>query len=177
MYKLALVVGRFQPLHLGHEAMIDAAFKVSEKVIVCISSAQESNTQKNPFDYKTRKDILSKVYPNAIILPLNDIGVGNNGKWGEYVLNTVYKSQKEYPDIFVCGFETRRINWFDGCEKEPDVLTISRNKLNISSTMLRNALKDGKAWKDMVNPKLHSYYEELFKDLDFNLLIKESKSI
>ena len=89
-FRLGLIVGRFQTLHLGHQAMIDTAAALCEKVVVFIGSSQESGTAKNPFTYEMRRKYLRKVCGRRIkIYPLPDIGVGNTPEWGEYLLNNV----------------------------------------------------------------------------------------
>lgn len=39
---LGLVLGRFQPFHLGHLHLINLAFKENQQVIICIGSAQKA---------------------------------------------------------------------------------------------------------------------------------------
>ncbi len=51
----AFVLGRFQPLHLGHIDLIRGALNAAEKVLVIIGSANEAISLKNPFDYKFRE--------------------------------------------------------------------------------------------------------------------------
>lgn len=113
-YELGIIVGRFQTFHTGHEYMIRKAVELCDTVGVFIGSAQESATFKNPFSYLLREEMLRKVFGNALkIYPLLDIGVGNNSKWGDYVLENVEKRFGRKPDLLVSGKEERRIDWFD----------------------------------------------------------------
>ena len=91
-YRLGLVLGRFQGLHIGHEAVIRKALSVCDRVIVMIGSADKEGTAHDPFSAKLRREMLEAVFPRlvrsgrVIIVPLNDLGVGNVPAWGDYVI-------------------------------------------------------------------------------------------
>ncbi len=76
---ILVFIGRFQPFHIGHKAVLDAALKQAEHVIVLAGSANRSRSFRNPFTFEDRAEMISKVYPNETlntkqlkILPLND---------------------------------------------------------------------------------------------------------
>ena len=158
--KLGVVVGRFQPLHKGHEKIINYALKKCKRVAVFIGSAQEENTERNPFSYEVRKHMLRMIYGNRIeIYPLYDLGVGENTKWGDYLLKTITNTCGR-PDAMVYGNDGVRSNWF----KPEDIADIKqiimkREKLPISATMVRDAimLDNQDDLRKMVNPKILGY--------------------
>ncbi len=162
-YKLGIIVGRFQTFHTGHEDMISTAIKLCDKVGVFVGSAQESGTMKNPFTYTARERILKKVFGDKIdVFPLDDIGVGNNSKWGDYVLKNVYDRYSQKPDLLVSGKEGRRIDWFDSIGG----LSVSElyvpKKIYISATKMREHLinDDFESWKSYTSEVLWDDYEE-----------------
>ncbi|UCE28942.1 MAG: nicotinamide-nucleotide adenylyltransferase [Candidatus Bathyarchaeota archaeon] len=55
-----LFVGRFQPFHLGHLKAIEWILKRCEKVTIVIGSSLESFTQRNPFTFEERKEMIAK---------------------------------------------------------------------------------------------------------------------
>lgn len=57
-YNTGIVIGRFQPFHLGHKFLIDEALKVCEQIIVGIGSSNIID-EKNPYSYKKREHILT----------------------------------------------------------------------------------------------------------------------
>ena len=174
-HKLALILGRFQGLHLGHKAMIQTAFDNAEKVIILIGSAQEYRTSKNPLTYLERKELLAKVFPAAIIRPIPDIGVGNNSNWGDYVIETVKKyCDGQVPDLIITGEEERRDTWFDNYNIEH----ISVPKVfEISGTQMRKyALTDKEAWcRFTPNVIWENYYD--IKEIISVSTENETKSI
>ena len=153
-FDLGLIVGRFQAFHNGHKYMIDKALDICDTVGVLIGSSQESGTQKNPFDYETRKNILTAVYGDDVdIFPLPDIGVGNNSKWGDYVLENAEKRFGKKPDLLVSGKEERRIDWFDSVGGlliselyVPKIIDISATRMR--EMLILNEKEEGKRFTD-----------------------------
>ena len=91
-FSLGILVGRFQTIHTGHEQMIRTALALCGRVGIFVGSSQESGTANNPFPYATRERLLRLLFGEQIqVFPLPDIGVGNNGTWGDYVLENVKK--------------------------------------------------------------------------------------
>lgn len=164
VYKLGITVGRFQTFHKGHQVMIDTAIGLCEKVGVFIGSSQESGTNKNPFTYEMRESILKKIYGDRIqIYPLPDIGVGNNSKWGDYVLENVIEKCGESPDLLISGKEERRIDWFDSVKGLmiaelyiPKTIDISANKMR--ELFVKN---DFDTWKEFCDERLWSSFSEM----------------
>ena len=163
-YKLGILVGRFQTIHLGHEKMVNTALHLCRQVGVFVGSSQESLTSKNPFSYEIREEMLHAVFGDAIrVYPLPDIGVGNNPRWGDYVLQNVEARFSCLPDLLVSGKEARRLDWFDSVAG----LVISElyipKSIDISATEMRQFFlaDDFESWKKHTNPRLWSKYPEL----------------
>lgn len=163
-FKNALVLGRFQMLHKGHEDIINKALELADKVLVFIGSADKENVEDNPFSYEIRYKMLNEIYGDKIIIkPLNDLGVGNVFAWGDYVI----KNAKEYiesVDLIVEGIEAKCELWFsDELKKEISFKKVDRNIIDVSATKLRDLMynNDYNEWKKWVNPKLHKYYSML----------------
>lgn len=60
----AVLIGRFQPLHNGHMALLHAALERARQVVVVLGSAWQAPNPKNPFSWQERaqmmRDALSK---------------------------------------------------------------------------------------------------------------------
>lgn len=163
-FELGVMVGRFQTFHLGHEYMIEKAVAVCERVGIFVGSSQESGTAKNPYTYEQREQMLRAVFGDRIeIFPLPDIGVGNNSKWGDYVLENVRSRFGKAPDLLVSGKEERRVSWFDSVEGVSVAELYVPKIIDISATAMRSFLVDGdlEAWKQYTNPALWDSYEAL----------------
>lgn len=91
-YKRLVVVGRFQPPHLGHVHLIEYALSLAEEILVVIGSAQDSFTFKNPLTAGERYELLDKLlrkrfgseyYRRVRLIPVMDINM--NKVWVKYL--------------------------------------------------------------------------------------------
>ena len=184
LYKLGLIVGRFQVCHLGHEDMIRRSLAIADKTIILVGSAQEANTAKNPFSFEMRKEILEAIFKEEIaageliIQALNDIGVGNNSSWGEYVLNECYKHLGSYPDILVSGKESRRVSWFDNLDIKLAELYIPKT-IDTSSTNMKEAMINNEYayWQKYSNPLIWPLYDKMREIVIASQINTDTKSM
>lgn len=63
--ELAVYIGRFQPFHNGHLALLTEALKTAAHVVVVIGSAHQARTPKNPFTWQERADMIRLATPEA----------------------------------------------------------------------------------------------------------------
>lgn len=59
-YKTGLLIGRFQPFHLGHLYLIKKGLKNAENLVIGVGSVNVKN-EFNPFTVKQRREMLEKV--------------------------------------------------------------------------------------------------------------------
>lgn len=62
-YDLAIVMGRFQFVHLFHEALIDKARSLANHTLIVVGSAYQAPSIQNPLSFKERASLLSSLYP------------------------------------------------------------------------------------------------------------------
>jgi len=77
-YNYGVYIGRFQPLHIGHEHVIREALNKVETLILIVGSAYQARTPINPFTFDERKEMIESVFRHEvmsgriIIAPLRD---------------------------------------------------------------------------------------------------------
>ena len=76
----ALVIGRFQPFHLGHLSMVKKVIGDCDKLIIGIGSAQFSHSTSNPFTAGERHLMISRSLEDDEIfdyylIPINDLSI------------------------------------------------------------------------------------------------------
>lgn len=77
-YHFGVYIGRFQPLHVGHEHVIREALKQVDKLIVIVGSSFMARTPVNPFTFEERKAMIALSFGyeiqmgRLIVLPLYD---------------------------------------------------------------------------------------------------------
>lgn len=61
----AVLIGRFQPLHNGHMALLRRALQEAGQVIAVLGSAHQVRSPKNPFTWQERADMIAASLPPA----------------------------------------------------------------------------------------------------------------
>lgn len=97
-YDLAVVIGRFQPVHNGHIALINEAKKIADEVLILVGSSFQAQTYKNPFTFNQRMGMLySTQNPHDCLIhvePLRDEPY-NEELWIQNVQAKVSKLEKK----------------------------------------------------------------------------------
>lgn len=62
----ALVVGRFQPVHKGHVALLQRALEACQEVVVGIGSSTARPSLRNPFTAAERRQMITACFPGAV---------------------------------------------------------------------------------------------------------------
>ena len=84
MYDTAIYIGRFEPPHAGHVALLERALQCAHQAIVVIGSAWQVRSPKNPFTWQERADMLRAALPatdraRLRVLPVRDYY--NEARW------------------------------------------------------------------------------------------------
>lgn len=166
-YDCGLIIGRFQPFHLGHCIILERALAQCNKVIIVIGSAQESGTPHNPLTSQEREqliiDSLDECYLERVqFLHLNDReNWSNDSSFGEYVMEAIRKQFDIVPSVVFEGKESCRNSWFDTVNI--DIVQISRNKCTTSGTQLREAIYNGyrSVWENECAPGTENWFDTI----------------
>ena len=82
-YKIALIVGRFQPFHNGHLFLFKKALSMADKIIFGIGSASIYD-ENNPLSYEQRKQMINTVVKKFLLLEWKQqqiLSVVNLSQW------------------------------------------------------------------------------------------------
>ncbi|MEM3852174.1 MAG: nicotinamide-nucleotide adenylyltransferase [Methanomassiliicoccales archaeon] len=143
-----LIVGRFQPFHLGHESAVMEVLSQCEEIVIAIGSAQYSHTQENPFTASERYEMIyaamqdRNLQGRVHIVPVNDIH--QNVLWVQHVRSTV----PSFAVIYTNNPLTARLFREAGYEVG-ETRIYSREKY--SGTIIREKMLKGGEWKDSVS--------------------------
>ena len=69
MHDTALLIGRFEPVHSGHLALLQEALRQAPQVIVVVGSAWQPRSPKNPFTWQEREAMLREAQAMALRIP------------------------------------------------------------------------------------------------------------
>lgn len=116
-YNYLVFIGRFQPFHIGHKNVIDAALEKADNVIILIGSSNVARSYRNPFLFSERAEMINLAYPEKIrdrliIRPSED--VYNNQLWIKKTQETVQEvvlnhANREHPNVWIQGLNDIKI--------------------------------------------------------------------
>ena len=137
-----LYLGRFQPFHNGHAAVLDALS--DEDVILVIGSADLERTPENPFSYRERMEmILRSGYRPFIMLPIADIN--NYPMWVGHVESMVPR----FESVVTNNPRDRELFSTAGYPLH-EVPLFSREEYN--ATHIRGLIARDEPWEHLVPP-------------------------
>ena len=141
-----LLIGRFQPFHLGHLDAVLFGLARTDSLSICIGSSNKYNEKKNPFSATERREmILSSIEPSIInrvkIFDIPD--VDNHEKWTFEIDQIVPKYDVVFTnDEFTKTlFEKHQINV---------IQVMLKDREKFSGTNIRQLILDDKNWQDLV---------------------------
>jgi nicotinamide-nucleotide adenylyltransferase len=142
-----LYIGRFQPYHLGHEAVLQEISQEMDEIVIAIGSAQESHTTINPFTAGERMemicaslravDLMSRCY----VIPVEDIN--RNSIWVAHLQSMIPQFDVVYSNnpLVVTLFSEANVAVRKPPMCQRDVY---------SGTVIRKTMREGGDWKRLV---------------------------
>ena len=141
-----LLIGRFQPFHLGHLDAVLFGLSRAENLFICIGSSNKSNEKKNPFSAEERREmIISSIEPSMMDrLKIFDVpDVGDHEKW----TFEIDKIVPNYGIIFSNDEFTKTL--FE--KREMNVVpVVLKDREKFSGTNVRELIAGDKNWQDLV---------------------------
>lgn len=145
-HDIAVYVGRFQPFHNGHLALLRQALQHAPLCVVVLGSANQARTPKNPFTWQERTEMIRLALPEAErerlrFVPVRDYY--NEARWVQAVRSGVTEAAlKEHlhtPGVVLVGHfkdaTSEYLRRFPGWQ----LLSVERQP-TADATQLRDAL-------------------------------------
>ncbi|MBI5554070.1 MAG: nicotinamide-nucleotide adenylyltransferase [Candidatus Diapherotrites archaeon] len=166
-----LVVGRFQPYHVGHHEAIKRALKEVNELVIAVGSSQNSFELKDPFTAGERIEMIGlalaaeKLRDRCFIVPIDDIN--QYGLWASKVVSYC----PEFDLVYTNNPIVKQLFEREGIEVKPMV----SNRSEIDSTKIRKAMGTGKGWEKMVPSAVAKYLHELGCMARMKAIVAEEK--
>ncbi|MBN1389415.1 MAG: nicotinamide-nucleotide adenylyltransferase [Candidatus Thermoplasmatota archaeon] len=142
-----LFIGRFQPLHLGHVAIMETALSEVDELVVGIGSAESSYTPTDPFSAGERMEMLlgcAMEYGwggRLIPVPVRD--VNRYSIWVDHVVSLVPKFDRVFSNNPLTSSLFRNAG-FEVCS------TKMVDRKHFSGTAIRDHMRTGGEWRRYV---------------------------
>jgi nicotinamide-nucleotide adenylyltransferase len=157
-----LLIGRYQPFHIGHLQCIQHVLKKLPEVIIAIGSAQFSHTLHNPFTAGERLTMIHLAMNEAkidaskyYIIPIRDLKT--HDLWVAYVVSqtprfeVVFSNEPVTSRLFKeAGFRVEPIPFYD--------------RETYSATEIRERVVRGESWDKLVPSSVAAYIRSIFGD-------------
>jgi len=151
-----LYIGRFQPYHLGHQAVLQKICEEVDEVVLAIGSAQVSHTVNDPFTAGERLTMIAEslgpLRPKCFVIPMWDMA--RNAVWVSHVksmtprFDLVYSNNPLVVELFrEDGVEVRN-------------LPLYKREI-YSGTAIRKLMIEGGDWKSLVPGAVASTIDEI----------------
>jgi len=141
-----LLIGRFQPYHLGHLDAVLFGLSRTENLFIGIGSSNKSNESRNPFSAEERTEMIISSIESSMIdrVKIFDIpDVDNHEKWTFEIDQIVPK----YDVVFTNDEFTKTLFEKRKIEVIPVIL---KDREKFSGTNIRQLILDDKNWEDLV---------------------------
>ncbi|MDG7044776.1 MAG: nicotinamide-nucleotide adenylyltransferase [Nitrososphaerota archaeon] len=149
-----LFVGRFQPFHNGHMKAIEYSIERSDRLIVCVGSAQKNHEADNPFTAGERIEMVWRVLAHGnlkkpvLITAVDD--VQNHELWLAHLESYL----PQFNDVFSNDPMTELLVR-ESSHKIINVPLVDREEL--MATVIRSKMAKGERWKQLVPTAVYDY--------------------
>ena len=168
--KRGLVVGRFQPYHLGHHKAIINALKEVDELVIVVGSSRESHQLENPFTAGERIEMIATalksedLYKRCFIIPIPD--VIQNALWTAQIKGQAPKFHVVYTNNPL----VKQLFEGEGFKAKEMVSGLPE----INSTSVRDAMFGKNNWEKML-PKIVVEYLHSINAMDRIRAISEKE--
>jgi bifunctional NMN adenylyltransferase/nudix hydrolase len=156
-YDLAVIIGRFQPIHKGHLSLFRRASELADTTLCIVGSTDQPRTPENPFTFDERENLIHHAVTDA---GLNDVFVEgvrdtkyNNQEWFRAVREIVVPKANEAANL-------RRLSLRKKMKELSDAIKIDVD-LDWNTFVYLHGEKDPAAQKIIQHRKLAKEHREL----------------
>lgn len=187
-YDLAIVIGRFQPMHVGHQILFQKAMAISSNVLTLIGSSASPRTIKNPFTFQERAEFvrgsLSEYKTNLHVAPLPD-SLYSDMDWAKSVqmsVDAVLATLPEGPkNVALIGHKKDESSYYLDMFPQYTFVNVDEVHLELDATMLRTLMFEKPAHlyliESLVPKNVHEFLVPFVKTDTYTRLYKEYQMI
>ena len=152
----AFYIGRFQPYHNGHHAVLSAMTRTADEIVIGIGSAQLSHELQNPFTAGERVLMLTRSLAGLgvpfYVIPIEDIR--RNAIWAAHVQSMTPPFQV----VHSANPLVLRLFAEAGIQTHTDAM---HERDRHSGTEIRRRMLEGEPWESLVPPEVAAVIAEI----------------
>jgi bifunctional NMN adenylyltransferase/nudix hydrolase len=175
-YDHAVVIGRFQPLHVGHERVLKLAAQQAKNLIILVGSSGRHRSPKNPFTFEERCSMISRAGIRGDCLPIHDHPY-NDDAWVTEVRDAVAGISR-YGRICLVGFRKDASSYYQSMFPEWDYIELPSQYGTFNATDIRRQyIQDSPIISEFLNDSIRGYLKEFVFTETFKWLVNERKQL
>jgi bifunctional NMN adenylyltransferase/nudix hydrolase len=186
-YDLAVIIGRFEPYHVGHEILVNKALMIADRVLILIGSSYAPRTIKNPFTYDERVKMITEAAAPAFIMtaPLVD-NLYSDDEWVTSVQNHISNcmmpgsSWEDVPTkkrVAIVGNKKDESSYYLDLFPQYDYVPVDEVKLGFDATTIRTMMFESPGFVDLLKSLVpeytFSFLKEFMKTVEYLRLNRE----
>lgn len=191
-YKLAVVIGRMEPMHDQHIKLVQKGLEVADQVVVLFGGDHRPRTIKNPLTVVERQSILNSwAWDNSVGHQITSVGVNDyiysDSAWVSDIHQTVGKvfSERIYPrpakkgEICLIGCEKDSSSYYLKMFPQWNLISLPLGD-TLDSTQIRQLLFEGKSLSYIagaVPDQTLKFLTEFRNSSNFEQLVREYEFI
>lgn len=175
-YDYAIVIGRFQPFHVGHERVLKLAQQQARRLIVAIGSCDRHRSPKNPFTFVERTQMISPTLDKLpTFIDLHDHPYNDNA-WVTEVRDRMKKIVAPGATVCLVGFRKDSSSYYQSLFPEWDYHELPSQYGTFNATDIRKQyFQDSPIISEFLHPDVRTWLKEFaFRDT-FKWLVDETK--
>lgn len=162
-YRFGAAIGRYCPIQLGHERVLQSLKELCDTAIVFVGSANADWSLPLFFNYSERTRFVRAIFPDIRLVPLPDFP-NDNAAWLQAIDDM----------LGAAGMDPRETTFFGGSDEDLLVLSDGGRRQThivnrydgstpvISASQVRDALIYGRSLDGMLNPLITPLVQDLW---------------
>ncbi|MFZ1234897.1 MAG: bifunctional nicotinamide-nucleotide adenylyltransferase/Nudix hydroxylase [Thiofilum sp.] len=180
-FDFLVFIGRFQPFHLGHWQIIDAALKQAQQVIVLVGSSQQPRSIRNPWSFTEREHFIRSAFPAEVqtrlhVLPIVD-DMYNDQNWiarvQQAVQSVVDTQANSTPHIGLIGHSKDETSYYLSLFPQWDSVSVPSYQNGLSATPLREQYFLTGVISDQLPPSVQQQLAQFKTTADYQQVAEE----
>lgn len=162
-YKWGAAIGRYCPIQIGHEMVIQTMQDMCEHSFLFLGSANAPWSLPLFFDYRERTSLIRARFPNINIVPLPDFP-GDNKAWLQSIRDILLTANFPLDETVIFGGSDEDVIVLaeDGHMKTHIVNRFDGTTPIISASQVRDALLHGRSLDGMISPEIQSAVQRIW---------------
>lgn len=191
-YDLAVIIGRFEPFHVGHSVLINQGLAVANHILVLVGSSNTPRTIKNPFTYEERSKMIRSSLSvsessRLHVMPLPD-NLYSDDEWVktvqnriEAVHNAMVVGAPKSLSTCIVGNKKDESSYYLNMFPQYGYVAVDEVKLGLDATMLRTLIFETPDQvhliKSLVPSPVFSIVEQFMKTEEYSRLVREYEMV